>query len=612
MLALPFCDRIPSVSPGWRDRGRQHFETSGEMLDSIPAPFQAILFPLAGAAIILILGHFLPGWIRRLLAVAAVLASLAALWSLRTGDVERLEIFWEPLNLFRMGPTLYPDGLSLLGGITLAGVTVATVLGIQDPKPQRATWRALILITLAGCLIMTMAANLLTLALGSALIDLVLIALPLLVTVDDADHSNGTPLSVAVPGIVSTLVLFLSALRMDAQVGHASLLARNLPEEILTLVGIAGLLRLLIFPLHPRGWNTPQSAATLLLPVGVGIYVLARVQALAPVLANQPWILFVGGAALLAGGLLAWSGSRSSTGRESPFEFSEFWLGTLAHQTGYALVFMILLGGATPWPLLGLTLPLGALVIWWDSSLEKEVTPRPRWLEWMMQRAGTWWAKAWSYVAARFLVLERWRDSRWSQHGTALLAALALVSLAGAPATIGARGRWPFYATLLGGEDLSLLLVLAADMFLAAGLWTALGFTLGGVGEQRPKPATLLAMIAVLFPVVALGISPDSLSDGLGLQPIGRADISVWGLGLMFVLPWLLGAWLARMGVHLKTCLALVQRIVNLNWLYRAVAWVGQRLVSAIYWLGRVGEGAGWWGWALIILALGAVFVTAR
>jgi hypothetical protein len=39
------------------------------------------------------------------------------------------------------------------------------------------------------------------------------------------------------------------------------------------------------------------------------------------------------------------------------------------------------------------------------------------------------------------------------------------------------------------------------------------------------------------------------------------------------------------------------------------LAWVGKRLEGLVFWLGQVGEGGGWWGWALIILALGAIFL---
>jgi hypothetical protein len=39
---------------------------------------------------------------------------------------------------------------------------------------------------------------------------------------------------------------------------------------------------------------------------------------------------------------------------------------------------------------------------------------------------------------------------------------------------------------------------------------------------------------------------------------------------------------------------------------------LGRYLVDAVYWLSRVGEGEAWWGWALIILALGVILFTMQ
>jgi NADH:ubiquinone oxidoreductase subunit 2 (subunit N) len=570
----------------------------------MPVPFQAIVYPLVGALAILATARLLPGWIRRLLAAAAALASLTCIWSLRSGGFGRVEFFWEPLNLFRMSPTLWADSLSLLAGLALAGASTAIALGIRGDGPKRATWQSAMLAALAGCLIVATAANLPTLALGSALIDLVLIALVLL-GADRAQESALTSLAAGIPGMAATLLLLFSAMRMDAQTGHTSLLARNLPEDILALVGVAGALRLLVFPLHVRGWQSPERAAFLLLPMGAGIYLLARVQALVPVLGGLPWMSTVGGAALLAGALLTWSSSRS-------MGFPRFWPGVLAYQAGYALAFLILVEGTAPWPLLALTLPLGALAILWDDSLGTESVAKPRWQAWLGQRIQPWQAKAQTYLSTRLPVLERLRSSWSGRHIAMLLSIPILASLAGAPLTIGLRARWPFYATLLNEGNSLLVLVLVADTLVAAALWTRVGIILKGDDKQRPRPGALLAMVTLVVPIIILGIAPGKAGDAIGLAPAVLPNVSVWGLGLVFALPWLLGAWLARVGVHLERYLDPVWRIVNLEWFFRGLARVGQRLVDAVHWLGRVGEGEGWWGWALIILALGVIFVTAQ
>jgi hypothetical protein len=112
----------------------------------------------------------------------------------------------------------------------------------------------------------------------------------------------------AVPGVASTLLIVVSALQMGAQVGTGSLSAREVPVGILAMVGVAGMLRLLAYPLHPRGLHTPENAAALLLSVGAGIYLVARVQTIGPGLGGLEWMLTIGTVALLAGGLLAWTG----------------------------------------------------------------------------------------------------------------------------------------------------------------------------------------------------------------------------------------------------------------------------------------------------------------
>ena len=291
------------------------------MLDSVPVPLQAILWPLLGAAFILVTWRLLPNWLRRMAALAAAAASLLTLYSLASeaaalaqGAARTVEVFWEPVNLFRLSPVLRPDDLSLLMGLALTGTTAAAVLGMRGSEPKRTVWHGLILVTLAGFLIMSMAANLLTLALGSALLDLSLLAM----AVSTVNRTNRTgsdsvgPSSariawrMAVPGVLSTLVILLSALQMSSELGTASLQAKGFAVLPLVLLGVAGMLRLLVYPLHPRGLHTPESGVTFLLLANAGLFLVIRAQGAAPVLGELGWVIAIGLVALLAGGLLAW------------------------------------------------------------------------------------------------------------------------------------------------------------------------------------------------------------------------------------------------------------------------------------------------------------------
>ncbi|RPI55977.1 MAG: hypothetical protein EHM56_04835, partial [Chloroflexi bacterium] len=127
---------------------------------------------------ILAVGRLLPAWLRRVLAATAAAASLATIWSLRSGGAERVAISWSPLNLFRAGPALLPGDLALPAALVLATVTVALALGIRGGQ-ARDPWHGLLLVLLAGALTTTLAANLLTLAIGGALMDLALMGLVL-------------------------------------------------------------------------------------------------------------------------------------------------------------------------------------------------------------------------------------------------------------------------------------------------------------------------------------------------------------------------------------------------------------------------------------------------
>ena len=572
----------------------------------MPLPFQAILWPLVGAGLVLVLNRWLPGWLRRLVPAAAALVSLGILWSLKSGGVERAEILWEPLNLFRMSLTFSPDGLSLLVGIVLAGATAAVALGIRGRQPERTAWHGLILLALAGSLALVMAANMLALAAASALIDLALIFLVVRGWI--REQGQKLSLNLVVPGVLSTMLIFFSALQMDAELGHASLFSQNLAEGPLIVIGVAGALRALVFPFHARQVNAPETAAALLLPIGAGGYLLARVQTLMPVLSDRPWAMAVAVVGLLAGGLLVWSASARSS--ENPLP-ERWWIGLLVYQAAYILSFVPLMAGGTPWPIVSTVLVLAVLAIWWDTALDGQARPS-RGLEWFSARVRPWWSRVQASTVDRLPLPYWWRAAQPGRYAVVLLPATALASLAGMPLTLGARGRWPYYAAWLKRGDPALLLVLLADTLLVAGLWPALTASWEQGRDSRPRPGALLAMLGLTVSSVLLGLAPGILTSGLGLQAVETGGVSAWGLGLIYALPWLLGIWLGRFKGLRSRHLERVWDAVSLNWFYRGVSWAGDSLVNMLRWLSKVGEGDGWWGWALIVLALGVILFTMR
>jgi hypothetical protein len=578
------------------------------MLDSTPVPLQAILWPLAGAAIILSLGRLLPQWAGRLVALAASIASLAALWSLRGQPPGWTILMWEPLSLFRLGPALFPTPAGLLVGIALCGAHSAGALGIRGEPGQKASWHGWMLVALAGCLLTVLAGNLLTMALGSGLVDLALLAMAVSAALGAGDGQR-VAVWMCVPGIASTLLLFVAALQMDTQVGTASVLARQFPLQTLRLAGIAGALRLMIFPVHPRGIRTPRQAVTYLVPAGVGIYLLARVQGWAPALESTTWFLWLGALALLGGGWMAWLGSTRPTAQR----LAGSWTGLAAHQAGLAMALAILQGGAVLWSLLSLTAALVGLAIWWDSRDEQPPAAWPQRLLPARQAAEAGWKQASAWLRSRARVPQEWRGSRLAQYATALLPGIGLASMAGLPITLGAISRWHLYGEALREGRAGLLLAaFAADTLLAAALWAVLRAIVRQAGERRPPLPALLAMATLGASTIVLGLAARGFGARLGVAAVQSPGVSAWGLGMLFALSWLLGGWLARASRSHTGMLERALRVASPDRLYRALAWAGQRLVSGVYWLGSVGEGDGWWGWALIILALGALFWAAR
>jgi len=586
-----------------------------------------MLWPLVGAAIVLGLRRWLPGWLQRLIAAAAAAASLATLWSL-SGDAQpqAVNLPWGSLDFFRMGLAFYPHGLSTLAGIVLAGVTAAAALGISpsDAGSQKTNWHGLILVALSGALAALLAANLLTLAFGSGLLVLAVVGLAAM-GAPSGDEYAWPALGAAVPGVAATLLIYLSALQMDAHIGHASLQGRTFSPSALAFLGAAGVLWLLAFPL--RAASRLQEIVSWLLPCGTGLYLLARVVSIAAAVGASPFgqgspLLVLGGAMLLAGGMLAW--------------LYGVWPGMAIHQAGYGLVFIALWGGsqagaarpAMPWPLAGLALTLGALAISASAGDGGNgaggQSPARRWaglarlaqwtgLAWLAERVKPWWAKARSAVASR-LRLRRPRLAWLGRLLAALLPAVALASLAGLPLTVGAAGRWRLYGGMLGQEQAGLLLVvLLSDSLLVAGLWAVLR-TLDP-REDRVSLPRLAAMILLVAGIILWGVAPGRLLAAVGLTSVQATGVSVWGIGLLYVLPWLVGTWLAYAGARRPAYadrLRQVARGSHAGQIYRAVAWAGAQVAGALHWLGQVGEGGGWWGWALIVLAVGVLLTAAR
>ena len=605
------------------------------MLSTIPAALRAALWPLAGALLVVALNRLLPNWLGRLLTLAASAASLAALASLVGQPAAGFQGTWEPFTFLRTAPALRPTPLGVGAGMVLAFWCAAAAAGMRGSQPPRTTWCGLALVLLAGAVVMALAGNLVTLALGSALLDLGLA----LLAVSAAGGRQGQPawLRMLVPGLLSTGLLTLAALRMDSSSGAQSLAMEGFAPGVLALLAAAGLLRAAVFPLHPRGLRTAEQAATLLLPVGAGLFLVARAQTLGGTPAGAPWFLAIGALALAAGSWQAWSAGGVPS---LPGAWAESWSALAVQQVGAAVLFAFLFPGAAPWPLAVLVLALGVLAIWWDAEQSSGPSALAPWIDW----AGKQWAQGrellrrWAGAllggraqpapaeegdaepaaepaAGQSRLREGWQRLRGSwlaRYGAVLLPGAALASLAGGPMTAGSVTRWHLYGALLSGAQPLLLAVhLVADVLLAGGLILAWRRLVWKADLQRPGWVALCVMGLLAAGTIALWLVPGQWGR-VGLPALPRAEASSWGVGILFVLPWFLGAWLARATGAVEGLLVRLRGAASMDRVLRPAGWLAEQVLMGVYWLGSVGEGEGWWGWALVVLALGALFLAAR
>jgi len=285
------------------------------------------------------------------------------------------------------------------------------------------------------------------------------------------------------------------------------------------------------------------------------------------------------------------------------------WPAALIHRAGYAIFFAALVPAAPLWPLASMLLPLALLTIGWDLLLDETPAPRAAWIAAFQERVAPWWHPWQARLTGRWRWIARWQAWRPGRYLLPLALILAFLSLLGFPFTVGMRDRWPLYAALLRHQSPWLVLVLIADAWLAAGIWRVARGRPAWLRRERP-PAflSLFALVVLALTIVAGGLAPGFL----GLAPAGTGRVSGWGLGFFVLLPWLIGAWFGRLDGQLARYIALARRFVTLDWLYTWAGRVAGALLGFFYWLGRVAEGAGWWGWALIMLALGAALLAVR
>jgi hypothetical protein len=228
-------------------------------------------------------------------------------------------------------------------------------------------------------------------------------------------------------------------------------------------------------------------------------------------------------------------------------------------------------------------------------------------------------------LGGALLALGQAGSNRWRGAPMAWFAALVLWGL---PGTVGFLARSTLvYPTGSALAAPTFLLVLVAEMLLAASLWqaaVAAPESLNGVARAGPRyapngimpPWYLFALIVAtyvtiaaltviwgLYPQRAAALSPwpgSEMTDSL-MDVLTTTRRSVWfGLAISAIGGVILGRLRPRIFSGLRGWQDLINSVVSLDWLFQAFASVLALLGSGLRYFAVLGEGEGYIGWLLL------------
>lgn len=564
---------------------------------------------LLGAILILFLGEERPP--KGLDPLPPSITGLAFVASLLLRDELPVRVTlsrWRPLPQFRAELAYYADGLALffLLLMTLLGVT-ATLLSLDRPRggPERNRLYAVCFLLLGAGLSLVLSANLVTLCLSWALLDLGVFALIGL------QQEGGLPVAARALATNGLAGVALLAAALVASQGEASvaLIRGVVPPLVPSLMALAALVRAGLYPLHlglPLTEGRPWAEALYrLIPASAGTYLLVRACSLArEAIPIQGALFALGCFAMLISALLAWGETRRSRALS--------WVAL--NQIGYVVLAM------------GMGTPQMAIVA-------------------LLQAVNLVLA-----MGLLFLGQEMGGTSRRETPAVLVLWALAGASLLGLPPALGFVARWAFYRhaneggawllPLLSGAASALILVPLLKLLrpsASPGGGELIKAGLGqGAAEQRQRLVQAarkllrgtfavrpgLGLLGLLL--VILGVQPRLLAPLV--QPVGGAASRIYldrlissvsplpGLEILMAillpLPLGYGFHRARQAIAREALLSKICSWMELTWLYRLL-WRGAlRLGTALGSLMALLEGRTALAW-IALLALVLVLLIA-
>jgi formate hydrogenlyase subunit 3/multisubunit Na+/H+ antiporter MnhD subunit len=586
-----------------------------------------VVFLLLGAVLILFLGAEKPteGWDP----LPPSITALAFVASLLLRDELPVRVTlsrWRPLPQFRAELAYYADGLALPFLLLMSLLGLAAILSSLD-RPLRGSEKnrlyAASFFLLAAGFSLVLSANLITLCLSWVLLDL---GVFLLIRLQGGGLSDAARAG-AINGVAGMAVLAAAVVVSQSEASF-SLIGGLVPPLALSLLTLAALVRVGLYPLHlglPLTEGRPWAEALYrLIPASAGAYLLLRTHTLArEAIPTQGILILLGCLAMVVSAILAWAEARRSRALS--------WVAV--NQVSCVVLAM------------GMDTPEMAIL----ALLQAINLALAMGLLFLGQGMG-------SLLRRETLVV-------W------LLCALALASLLGLPPTLGFVARWAFYRHVIeGGAWLLLLLSVVSNALILAPLLSRLRLpTSLGRDElisrityhvsrimyhvsritriplrstchceaalfrrSNPQVATWrllrlrLAMTALGLlglPIVVLGVQPRLLAPFV--RPVGGAAARVYlgqvissvslllGLGILIaiLLPLLLGYGLHRarqvIAARGQVLLSRICSWMELTWLYRLL-WRGAlRLGTALGSLMALLEGR----YALAWIALLALVV---
>jgi formate hydrogenlyase subunit 3/multisubunit Na+/H+ antiporter MnhD subunit len=498
---------------------------------------------------------------------------------------------WSPTLLFGVELGYRADSLSLglvlaTAGVALIAVACGSLFAGSDE--EHAHPYGVLFLVLAGALSVVLSADLVTLCLSWGLLDLGMLSLTALA--HDGPEASQAGLRLLVVNFLAGVALLAALLVLQRQGETFSLQETPLPTRVVSLMMIAGLLRLGLYPafvaLPSRVvMRLPSLILWQTIPVVVGGYVVARALSLTAV------------ASLPGRGLILLLGSLSIFLSPFPLWF-ERRLRSIAAFIVLSQVGHIALAAAIAAPYsaaiiacmtVGLVL---ALTLFFVSRATAQNG---------LGRAHDVWRRCCVLVA--------------------------FASLAGTPLTIGFVSRQLLYRSLLESNLAPLVLIsLLANCFLVAPLLKmGLAQLQQGANTGPMYPVLLGSMTVLAILLVIFGLHPPLLGLLTGAQSALAAwptlpDL-IYAPGASWSAVLLVGTLLslaigyvlysrgelivARAGVFLE----MVQMVARMDWLLRALDWTAHRVTSMLELSGRFFEGARSPGWILVFATLVALLL---